>query len=185
MALTQFITLFQPTDDWTECHWETQQLSFTTSSWRVLVKYIFQHGWFGVRRCRSCQKYPRLHVWLAWAQVSHLSHSPMLCFSALYCSTIFTSALWDICWWTKVSMEVHDCYQLMQTAAHIEKERVQIFCVVLWSCLSRHLFLVCLNIYWIWDHYCTASMLGLQLGTRVKWQSSHLFPGLGEKLSPC
>lgn len=170
MALLQFITLFQPMESWTECHWETRYMSFIASSWMVLIKYIFQHGWFGVKGCRSCQKYPRLHAWPAWAQVSHLCHSPMLWMSTQpaslpYMFYDFDLCPWDICWWTKVSMKVHDCFQLIRSAVHTEEERAQFFCVVLWSCLSGSFISVSLNIPWIGDHYCTASMLGL-------WQSS-------------
>jgi len=104
---------------------------------------------------------------------AHAMDEPTVSFCALYCFMILTSALWDVCWWTKISMEVHDCYQLIQTAVHTDEERgVQIICVVLWSYLSRRLNSVILNIHWIWDHCCTASMLGLQLGAHVKWQSS-------------
>lgn len=45
MALVS--SLFWPRDSRMECHWETPYVSFKTSSWRVLIKYIFHCVWFG------------------------------------------------------------------------------------------------------------------------------------------
>lgn len=152
-------------------------MSFTISSWWVLIKYILQHIWFGVTGCRSCKitpgsvhdlPVPGCPTYLT-APCHGWAHNQLLCPIFLM---ILTSALWDTCWWTKASIEFCDCFQFVRSAVHIEEERTQIFCIVLWSCLSSGLISVSLNTDWLWDHCCTASMHGLQLGTHVKSQSS-------------
>lgn len=78
MALMQFTTLNLQTLLLSAIG-KTQYMCFPTSSWSVLIKYIFQHGWLSVRGVRAVKSTPDSRH----TQLSHLSHIPRLQMSPL------------------------------------------------------------------------------------------------------